>query len=124
MHGPYWGREGGIANVKCRNAEQDITTKDNYSHWNCIAMSVQDKKRDRNRRGNNPFIVNVTVNVVISVLSAAGSRIVPNTDCILNRRAKYPSALTTSSISHRHPQKCNRQTKSVRPAYTKREVAI
>lgn len=42
--------------------------------------------------GNSPCIANVTVKVVINVLSAAGSRIVPSTVCILKRRAKYPSA--------------------------------
>lgn len=36
-------------------------------------------------------MVKVTTSVVINVLSAAGSSIVPRTDCMLKRRAKYPS---------------------------------
>jgi hypothetical protein len=37
------------------------------------------------------LIAKVTVSVVISVLSAAGSNIVPRTERMLNRRATHPS---------------------------------
>ena len=47
--------------------------------------------------GNSPFIARVIVKVVISALSAAGSRIVPRTDCILKRRAKNPSTFEGAS---------------------------
>ena len=48
------------------------------------------------------FIASVTVSVVMSILSAAGSNIVPMTDCILNLRARYPSTWGRASSSGRH----------------------
>lgn len=63
------------------------------------------------------------MSVVINVLSAAGSRIVPRTVCMLNRRAKYPSALKIPSELFQITPEIQRQTRSVRPAYTKRVVA-
>jgi len=49
--------------------------------------------RRKDTPGSKPFIANVTVKVVISALSAAGSSMDPKTECILNRLAKYPSSL-------------------------------
>lgn len=78
------------------------------------------------------FIANVTVNVVISVLSAAGSRIVPRTDRILYRLAIQPSTFESTkkvkcnaqnAIFRGAREQVKRQTRSVRPAYTSSAVA-
>ena len=50
-----------------------------------------------NVRGSMPFKASATVRVVINALSAAGSRMVPSTECMLNRLAKYPSTCASST---------------------------
>lgn len=55
-----------------------------------------------NIRGMSPFTVNVITSVVINILSAAGSKIVPRTDCIWSLRAKYPSAYRPQSVISRN----------------------
>ena len=77
--------------------------------------------------GISAFTASVTVNVVISNLSAAGSRMVPRTDCMLYLRARYPSTLGTKKRAQagaftEHTKKGS-GTKSVRPAYTSSPVA-
>ena len=72
-------------------------------------------------------MASVTVNVVMSSLSAAGSRMVPTTDCMLYLRARYPSTLTTKKRAQAGAftgyAKTQSSTRSVRPAYTSRPVA-
>src|SRR5882724_5667524 len=48
--------------------------------------------------GSRCFQAKVMVRVVINVLSAAGSRIVPITDCMLYLRAIYPSTYVVCVI--------------------------
>lgn len=62
-----------------------------------------------------PLTASVTVRVVISALSAAGSRMVPSTECMLNRLAKNPSSFHPYSVDGRIHQP-RRRTHEVREA--------
>lgn len=50
-------------------------------------------------RGSMPLTARVMVSVVMSALSAAGSRMLPSTECMLNRLAKNPSACVSHQTS-------------------------
>lgn len=74
-----------------------------------LARHLYEKPRDV--RGISSCMVKVTVNVVIRILSAAGSRIVPRTEDMLYRRAKTPSSLIDEERNIRiRPKKTPRAT--------------
>jgi hypothetical protein len=63
--------------------------------WSSKDQHTEKEKKERKggeAHGTSPFMVNVIAKVVIKILSAAGSRIVPNTECMSYRRASHPSA--------------------------------
>src|SRR5882762_5833295 len=90
-----------------------------------VSVDIHPSVSDANIQGRRPFTVKVTTKVVIKVLSAAGSSMVPRTDRILNLRAKYPSIFPPSyfRITPIEPLQTKGRTKSEAPAYTSNPVA-
>lgn len=90
-----------VAPVEGAEREQDVATDDQYRERHCrrqravvipaaraVAPTLQLNPRRRDVLGKAPFQANVTASVVMSSLSAAGSRIVPRTDVPLKLRAR------------------------------------
>jgi hypothetical protein len=95
-------RKRGVAEVEGGEGEKDIPTEDDHRKRNCavltsfISTALRTLESGRTQKGENApgnisFIVKVTTSVVMSSLSAAGSRIEPSTVPRLKRRASQPS---------------------------------
>jgi hypothetical protein len=93
----FWKRDVSI--VKGRDGERYITSQNEYRKRHYQAKNREPRVSHfasvcgipSYSLGNSPLYANVITRVVINVLSAAGSRMVPKTERILNLRAMYPS---------------------------------
>jgi len=92
-------RERGVAEVEGRERQRDVPSEDDDGERNCEGACSgsargscrMQSNNGEDARGSMSRMASVMTMVVMRSLSAAGSRMLPRTEPMLNRRASHPS---------------------------------